>query len=144
MSNKWLVSWSAIIGGASAFLGSMVSDLLIIPTVARVGEDRFMVAVTCSFVGGMICSGVALVFRMAASHKDHQPIRMIPRLIAGLGVGAVGGILGEIVFALSVLPHELSWMIMGSGIGAVEGLYERSPAKLRNGLVGGALGGLLV
>jgi hypothetical protein len=33
-------------------------------------------------------------------------------------------------------------MVMGAGIGVVEGLYERSPAKLRNGLIGGAVGGL--
>ncbi len=32
---------------------------------------------------------------------------------------------------------------MGAGIGVVEGLYERSPAKLRNGLIGGSVGGLL-
>ena len=32
---------------------------------------------------------------------------------------------------------------MGAGIGVVEGLYERSPAKLRNGLIGGAIGGFL-
>ena len=32
---------------------------------------------------------------------------------------------------------------MGAGIGVVEGLYERSPAKLRNGLIGGGIGGLL-
>ena len=32
---------------------------------------------------------------------------------------------------------------MGAGIGVVEGLYERSPAKLRNGLIGGAVGGLV-
>jgi hypothetical protein len=34
-------------------------------------------------------------------------------------------------------------MIMGLGIGAIEGLYEHSASKLRNGLIGGALGGLL-
>jgi len=32
---------------------------------------------------------------------------------------------------------------MGAGIGATEGLYERSPRKTRNGLLGGSIGGLL-
>ena len=32
---------------------------------------------------------------------------------------------------------------MGLGIGAVDGLYERSNSKIRNGLIGGGIGGLL-
>jgi len=56
--------------------------------------------------------------------------------------GAVGGLLGDILFTSFHLPRAFGWMIMGAGIGVVEGIYERSPAKLRNGLIGGAIGGL--
>jgi hypothetical protein len=34
-------------------------------------------------------------------------------------------------------------MVLGLGVGAVEGLYDLAPRKLRNGLIGGAIGGLL-
>jgi pSer/pThr/pTyr-binding forkhead associated (FHA) protein len=40
-------------------------------------------------------------------------------------------------------PRAVGWLIMGMGIGAAEGLYERSSRKTRNGLIGGTVGGLL-
>jgi hypothetical protein len=48
-----------------------------------------------------------------------------------------------VLFSAIGLPRAIGWMIMGLGIGAVEGLYEHSPSKLRNGLLGGGLGGLV-
>jgi hypothetical protein len=33
-------------------------------------------------------------------------------------------------------------MILGIGVGVADGLYDRSPSKVRNGLIGGAIGGL--
>ena len=41
------------------------------------------------------------------------------------------------------VPRAIGWMILGLGIGVVEGVYEKSPRKIRNGLIGGAVGGLL-
>ncbi len=72
-------------------------------------------------------------------------------LVAGGIGGAIGGALGDFLYATAsvrdvlgeVLSRSVGWMMMGAGIGVVEGLYERSPAKLRNGLLGGAVGGLL-
>jgi hypothetical protein len=42
---------------------------------------------------------------------------------------------------LPFLGRAPGWVIVGLGIGMVEGLYDRSASKLRNGLIGGALGG---
>jgi hypothetical protein len=36
----------------------------------------------------------------------------------------------------------LGWALMGGGIGAAEGLYERSPIMLRQGVIAAAIGGL--
>jgi hypothetical protein len=65
-------------------------------------------------------------------------------LIAGGLGGLIGGFLGDVLVAVfGVQFRALGWMIMGACIGVVEGLYERSPAKLRNGLIGGGVGGLI-
>jgi hypothetical protein len=34
-------------------------------------------------------------------------------------------------------------MVLGMGVGVVEGIYDRTLSKVRNGLIGGALGGLI-
>jgi hypothetical protein len=57
----------------------------------------------------------------------------------GLG-GIAGGLIGNVLYEHG-LPRAIGWLIMGLGIGVVEGVYEKSGRKLRNGLLGGGLGG---
>ena len=140
MSLNRLIYYSAIIGGWSAFLGWMVSEFL---TRRPRRGGRTGVIVMCALVGGAIGEGLNLVAGMANGQWKQQIKRVVPGLIAGGVGGAVGGFLGDILFSSFRLPRAFGWMIMGAGIGVVEGLYERSPAKLRNGLIGGAIGGLV-
>ena len=88
----------------------------------------------------MIAAGLNLVAGMA----NAQWKRQIGRILAGLLVGGLGGLLagllGEILYAGLGLPRFLGWMIMGLGIGAADGLYDRSWRKIRNGLFGGTAG----
>ena len=41
------------------------------------------------------------------------------------------------------LLRACGWLVAGLAIGGVDGIYERSPTKIRNGLIGGGIGGLL-
>jgi hypothetical protein len=55
MSLKRLIYYSAIIGGWSAFVGWLVSELLI--NRGEGGGGRFSVALTCAIVGAAIGAG---------------------------------------------------------------------------------------
>jgi hypothetical protein len=134
-----LIYYSAIIGGWSALLGWLVSECTLNPD-----GGWLSVALTCALVGAAIGAGLNVVAGMANGQLKQQLKRVVPGLIAGGIGGAVGGFLGDVLVAVAgVHFRAIGWMIMGAGIGVVEGLYERSPAKLRNGLIGGAVGGLL-
>ncbi len=141
MSLNRLIYYSAIIGGWSAFLGWLVSEFILSRSSSEGG--RLFVILSCGLVGAAIGMGLNLVAGMANAQWKQQIKRVVPGLLAGGIGGAVGGFLGDILFASFRLPRAFGWMIMGAGIGVVEGLYERSPAKLRNGLIGGAIGGLI-
>ena len=141
MSLNRLIYYSAIIGGWSAFLGWMVSEVVL----GRMGEGggRVVVILSCALVGAAIGAGLNLVAGMANGRLKEQIKRVVPGLLAGGVGGAVGGFIGDVLYGTFELPRAFGWMLMGAGIGVVEGLYERSPAKLRNGLIGGSVGGLV-
>jgi FHA domain len=138
---KRLIYYSAVIGGWSAFLGWLVSELLL--NREGGGGDRLSVALSCALVGGAIGAGLNVVAGLANAQWKQQIKRIVSGLLAGGVGGAIGGFVGDILYSGFQLPRALGWMIMGAGIGVVEGLYERSPAKLRNGLIGGTVGGLI-
>ncbi len=142
MSLGRLIYYSAMIGGWSALVGWLISEITLSP-----GQGNLSVALTCAIVGAAIGMGLNLLAGMANARLSQQLKRAVPGLLAGGLGGAVGGFLGNILFSVfSVFGanvRAIGWMVMGAGIGVVEGLYERSPAKLRNGLLGGAIGGFL-
>jgi hypothetical protein len=139
MSLGRLIYYSAMIGGWSALVGWLISEILLSP-----GQGNLSVAATCGLVGAAIGMGLNLLAGMANARFTQQLKRAVPGLLAGGLGGAVGGFLGNILVSLlGANFRAIGWMVMGAGIGVVEGLYERSPAKLRNGLIGGAIGGFL-
>jgi hypothetical protein len=62
--------------------------------------------------------------------------------VIGGYAGAIGASAGLALFGTLHSSRALGWTLMGAGIGAAEGLYERSPRFLRQGAIAGALGGL--
>ncbi len=139
MSLGRLIYYSAMIGGWSALVGWLISEITLSP-----GQGNLSVAATCALVGAAIGMGLNLLAGMANARLGQQLKRAVPGLLAGGVGGAVGGFLGNILVSLlGANFRAIGWMVMGAGIGVVEGLYERSPAKLRNGLIGGAIGGFL-
>ncbi len=71
---------------------------------------------------------------------------MARRSLAGLATGgfagAIGVSVGHALLGTLYGSRALGWAIMGGGIGAAEGLYERSSMTLRRGLMAAAVGGL--
>jgi hypothetical protein len=134
-----LIYYSAIIGGWSALLGWLISEFMVSPD-----GGHLSVALACALVGAAIGMGLNLLAGMANARFTQQLKRAVPGLLAGGVGGAIGGFIGDILVSLLGPDFRaIGWLVMGAGIGVVEGLYERSQAKLRNGLIGGALGGLL-
>lgn len=139
MSLPRLVYYCAVIGGWAAFIGWFFSEMFLQSDSAG---GSVQVALVGGLVGAAIGAGLNAVAGMANGQWKQLLMRTLPGLIGGGLGGALGGLAGNILFMVGV-PRAFGWCLMGLGIGVVEGLYERSPGKIRNGLIGGGLGGLL-
>lgn len=140
MSLPRLVYYSAVIGGWAAFVGWFLSELFLQGGSSAGGSIQ--VALIGGLVGAAIGAGLNMVAGMANGQWKQLLLRTGPGLIGGGLGGTLGGLAGNILFMIGV-PRAFGWCLMGLGIGVIEGLYERSPGKIRNGLIGGGLGGLL-
>src|SRR5262245_25676451 len=141
MSLTRLIYYGAIVGGWAAFLGWLGAEQL----TARAGgsPDSFLwVLVFAALVGAAIGAGLNLLAGAANGQLVQQLKRLGPGFVGGAIGGAAGALLGGLLYQIGV-PRAFGWMVMGAGIGVVEGLYDRSLSKVRNGLIGGSLGGLL-
>ena len=137
MSLGRLVYYSAILAGWAAFVAWVVAELAILGRLPQVE-----VLLTAGVVGAAI--GCAVNVAAGLSNPSFQALarRALPGLIGGAIGGAIGGMVGNVAYDMG-LPRALGWMLMGLGIGVVEGLQEQSFNKIRNGLIGGAAGGLV-
>ncbi len=141
MSLNRLIFYSAVIGGWAALLGCLLAELLI-ARPGWFGDGTVKATAFAALVGAVLGAGLNLVAGMANGQLRQQARRLGPGLLIGGVGGAFGGLIANLVFNLG-LPRAIGWVVMGLGIGAVEGLYERSPRKIRNGLIGGGVGGLI-
>ena len=143
MSFYRLIFYHAMLGGWAAFAGWFVSELLFLHRAADY-HFGWNVAVAAR-VGALICGGIALVGAVANARIRGYELRFIFCLLGGLLGGAIGGLVGAGIFYFVqiLVVQAFGWLIMGLGIGGVEGLFDLSPKKIRNGLIGGAIGGLL-
>ena len=140
MSLIRLVYYSAFIAGWAAFFGWLVSERLFFSGGGELGMlQTFLVG---GIIGAAIGLGLNAVAGMANAQWKELLRRALPGLAGGFLGGAVGGTIGDFLYLLG-LPRAIGWMIMGLGIGVIEGAYEKSKSKIRNGLIGGGIGGLL-
>src|SRR5207244_8192694 len=124
----------------AAFAGWSLCELCLMHRSGQVGYGAFVL--TGAFTGGLI--GAGLNFLAGAANGNVK--QAVPRLGVGFLVGLVGGgigcVFGNLLFAVIHL-RVLGWIIMGLGIGVVEGVSDLNIRKIRNGLIGGGVGGLL-
>ncbi len=135
------VYYSAVVGGWTAFVGWLLAEMLFISGQAVGGFGQAVLV--GGVVGAAIGAGLNAVAGMANGQWKQLLIRSLPGLIGGGIGGAFGALVGNVLTEWVGLPRAIGWMLMGLGIGVIEGLYERSPSKIRNGLIGGGLGGLM-
>jgi hypothetical protein len=100
------------------------------------------IAVTSATIGGTIGLGLNVLGGMANGRWRQLARRALPGLLGGCIGGIAGGMVGGVMFFYE-LPRAIGWMVLGLGVGVVEGIYDRSFRKIRNGLIGGATGGLI-
>ena len=86
--------------------------------------------------------GLNVLGGMANGRWRQLARRALPGLLGGFLGGIAGGMVGEVMFYYG-LSRAIGWMVLGLGVGVVEGICDRSFRKIRNGLIGGAIGGLL-
>jgi hypothetical protein len=141
MSFPRLIFYNAMLGGWAAFAGWVLSEMLFLRRSNDFGWLAFLG--TAALVGAAIGLGIALLATITTGRIYGQLTRLGFCFAGGMVGGLVGGGLGNLFFEYELLPRAFGWMIMGLGIGSVEGIFDRSPKKLRNGLIGGAIGGLL-
>jgi hypothetical protein len=148
MSFLRLIYWSGIIGGWSAFAGWGVAELMI---GRFVGTSFFLAVLMAALVAAAIGAGLSQVPVVVNQQWTSQLRRLLPGLIGGLVGGLLGGLMGNLIYLLfgdrvpflGLVGRVFGWILLGVCLGVADGVYERSPRKIRNGLIGGALGGLL-
>ncbi len=131
MSFHRLIYYSAIVGGWAAFVGWLISELVLLRRSTE--------------VGGAIAGGLGMLTGAANGQWKENLYRLWLGLGGGFIGGALGGGLGALIYSdqLATVSRTFGWTLMGLAIGSVEGIYDLNVRKVRNGLIGGGIGGLL-
>lgn len=147
MSFLRLIYWSSLIGGWSAFVGWLFTETLFHYWIDRYTALAILMATLVSVpIGG----GISL----ASGLTNPQIPNLVKRLLLGFAGGLLGGLLGSLLGAcifgvlqnipvLGLLGRIIGWTLIGMGIGVTEGIFDRNLKKIRNGLIGGGVGGFL-
>jgi pSer/pThr/pTyr-binding forkhead associated (FHA) protein len=141
MSRKQWMPDRVLACAITAFLGWIASEML--ASRLSTGGRWFDAAMTCSLVAGAMGMGINLADRTRPETRKARVERILAGAIIGGLAGAISGSLGNLFSPSLGGTWPIVWGLMGLGIGSVEGLHERSPAKLQIGLVGGLAGGLV-
>jgi FHA domain-containing protein len=143
MSFHRLIYYSAFVGGWGAFVGWLISELLLLHRATDISTLSLML--TVGFVGAAVAGGLGILAGAANGQWKENLYRLWLGLGGGFIGGALGGGLGSVIYNLYpvMFSRVVGWTLMGLAIGSVEGVYDLSVRKIRNGLVGGGIGGFL-
>jgi hypothetical protein len=137
-------AWAALLGwGASEYFRYLVAfDSSTASAWVKTLVGLLIIAVTSGVIGAAIGAGLNVLGGVANGRWRQLARRALPGLIGGGLGGIAGGMVGQLMYACG-LYRAIGWMVLGMGVGVVEGAYDRSFPKIRNGLIGGAAGGLI-
>src|SRR6266542_2290348 len=133
-------------GGGAACVGGVLAESIVLRGT-RDDPGLGLVVLTGALVGAAVAGGLSMLAGMVSGGWPGLFKRLSPGLLGGLLGGAVGGLLGGGLVAWlrqkNVFYFGIGWMLLGLAIGAVDGVYEQSARRLRNGFIGGAIRGLV-
>lgn len=139
MSLARLVYYSAVLSGWAAFVAWLIAEVLFLH---RRGIGVTVEAVlSMGLVGAAIAAALSVASDLGRGPWRCQLRRFVPGLVGGGLGGALGGLLGAAMYSGLAVPRVVGWMLMGLGVGGVEGIFDRSLRRTRHGLIGGTLGG---
>jgi len=152
MSFRLFVYWCALCGGWAAAVGWAAGRTL------AGGNSLGNAGIKGMFLGALIALALGLVDALWV-YSLRQLARIVPRVLACVAVGTVGGlfggVLGQLLFDWHNLLLILGWVLTGLMVGAAIGLFDLLRAwvreeslrgvrrKVLRGTLGGAVGGLL-
>src|SRR5579884_1070856 len=152
MSFKLFVYYCALCGGWAAFLAFALVQL----TGLRGGGYPLLRAgLTGAVLGVLLAGAVGGLDALLNSAGRQRLIRLGVCVCVGLSGGLLGSVVGYLLYDLLSLPRFLGWTMAGTAIGASVGAFDVGRAlvagqssltawhKMRNGLMGGALGGFV-
>jgi hypothetical protein len=129
-----------VVGGVAALVGWAASEGL--GTRNGVMSGLFAEALTCGLIGGVIGAGISLAAYRPGKSLGEMARRAVAGLMTGSFAGAIGMSLGHALLDTWSGGRAVGWALMGAGVGAAKGLYERSPSVVRQGVIAAAVGGL--
>jgi hypothetical protein len=139
MSLHRMIYYCTVMAGWAAFCAWLLTEPLY-----RSGRDGMASFFVVLLTAGAIGAAVGMSVNVVAGLGNGQLPQLLRRALVGLLGGGLGGIvggeIGDILYKFGA-SRAFGWMVMGIGIGMVEGLYDRSTRKVVFGVLGGALGG---
>jgi hypothetical protein len=157
MSFKVFIYYCALCGGWAAFLAWAVAQLAGAGEGQSVGlgHQLFRVVIRGGLLGMFVAAAVAWLDALLNAVGFQRVLRVA--LCAGLGLaaGTIGGIVGQLLYAVTPVLLFVGWVLAGVLIGASIGAFDLLRAfsakediraafrKTFNGIVGGFAGGLI-
>ncbi|MBY0230097.1 MAG: FHA domain-containing protein [Gemmataceae bacterium] len=154
MSLRWFVYYCAVWAGFAAYLGWALGKM------SPIEQPVFQAALRGLFLGLVVAVVLVLVdltFNGAGADGSGAMLRpLVGGLVGGLG-GFVGGMLGQLLYGGTQAEWVLvvGWALTGTLIGSAPGMHEwlarkagnedasGAARKVRNGMIGGGVGGVL-
>jgi hypothetical protein len=152
MSFRLFIYYCAAWGAAAAFAGWALGRMIPAEGVLKAGVRGLC-------LGAFVGVGLALVEAVSGGGALRRTIQLVTRagmaVVVGAAGGWAGGLVGGVLYNWSQVFFIVGWTLTGLLIGAAPATYDVTSAwlrgldaggarrKVRNGLLGGSVGGLL-
>jgi len=136
---RWIY-WGALICGWGAFVGWLAAEVSV---QNYIQNALALTALTGGLVGAALGAGLGVFMALNGFTWPRLATQVLVGFAGGLLVGVLSGLFAQLLYQMTGGHFRfIAWTLFGLGIGAITGLLDHSLPRLRNGLIGGALGGL--